>query len=36
MHYSLIGKMRWPFIDSVLLYRGIKAGLTVCMCVSFE
>jgi hypothetical protein len=32
MHYSLMGKMRLPFIDSELLYRGaIKAGLTVCI-----
>ena len=30
MHYSLMGKMRLPFIDSDLLYRGtFKAGLTV-------
>jgi hypothetical protein len=30
MHYSLMGKMRLPFIDSDLLYRG--AGLTGCIC----
>jgi hypothetical protein len=30
MHYSLMGKMRLPIIDSDLLYRGtLKAGLTV-------
>ena len=30
MHNSLMGKMRLPFIDSDLLYRG--AGLTGCIC----
>ena len=30
MHYSLMGKMSLPFIDSDLLYRSpFKAGLTV-------
>jgi hypothetical protein len=31
MHYSLMGKMRLPFIDSDLLYieMPFKAGLTV-------
>jgi hypothetical protein len=37
MHYSLMGKMRLPYIDSDFLYRGsikevpFKAGLTVFM-----
>ena len=30
MHYSLMGKIKLPFIDSDLLYRGAAmAGLTV-------
>ena len=30
IHYSLIGKMKLPFIDSDLIYRGVlfKAGLS--------
>jgi hypothetical protein len=38
MHYSLMGKMRLPFIDSDLLYRGYMAGLTeiLKLCITFS
>jgi hypothetical protein len=31
MHYSLMGKMRLPFIDSDLLFRGALEGRFDCL-----
>ena len=30
MHYSLMGKMRLPFVDSDLLYRGVLYRQVIC------
>jgi len=35
MQYSLMGKMRLPFIDSDLLYRGALSGRFDCICTFF-
>jgi len=35
MHYSLMGKMRLPFIDSELFYRGALSGRFDCKCKHF-
>jgi len=32
MYYSLMGKMRLPFIDSDLLYRGVLKSRFDCKC----